>query len=61
MLAYITAHLTLLLNLGDVFSKEVKVYPRLEARLVQLEAFGDIDYLKIEAINYIKIKIINVT
>ena len=43
------------------FSKEVKVYPRLEAKLVPLEAFGEIDYLKIEAINDIKIKIINVT
>ena len=43
------------------FSEEVKVYPRLEAKLVQLEAFGEIDYLKIEAINDIKIKIINVT
>ena len=39
----------------------MKVYPRLEARLVQLEAFGEIDYLKIEAINGVRIKIINVT
>ena len=43
------------------FSKEVKVYPRPEAKLVPLEAFGEIDYLKIEAINDIKIKIINIT
>ena len=43
------------------FSEEVKVYPRLEAKLVPIEAFGEIDYLKIEAINDIKIKIINLT
>ena len=49
------------MNSGDDFSKEVKVYPRLEARLVELEAFGEIDYLKIEAVNGVRIKIINVT
>ena len=42
-------------------SKEVKVYPILEAKLVPLEAFGEIDCLKIEAVNGVRIKMISVT